>query len=114
MADLSTPAGRRATYVEYRETLEEVVTRSEQHRAAEPDCDARPMCIGGQNLLAIGKATSSDSGHPLLLVIVAVQELAEARRRLDVQRGISASLTAQIEMANERADCLRAQLDALS
>jgi hypothetical protein len=107
MKDLGDLGDRRALYLEYRGELDQIVQRSEQHRAEEPGCTAHPICIGGENLLSISER---DGGQLILMLTVAVLELAETRRRLEAQRTVSVDLAAMADRADRTHEAILEEL----
>jgi hypothetical protein len=102
------------------EMLNEIVVNHEAHMVSEPDCPARPMCIGGPSLQAIVDMTRMQPDLPFTLIIVTVQELSEARRkltetqqRLEIQRDISVSLAQENEAVGKEILELREEVERL-
>ena len=107
MKDFGDLGDRRALYLEYRGELDRIVQRSEQHRAEDPRCGGHPICIGADNLAAI---CSHDGGYKMFLLMVAVLELAETRRRLEAQRTVSIDLAAMADRADRTHEAILEEL----
>lgn len=91
-----------------------------EHRAAQPNCDGTPLCIGMVGAMLLGEQVMRDPGAPVNLIVAAVGELnrlaAEseaADRRLGVQRDMIVDATRRIEAAEGAEQALAAKVDEL-
>lgn len=119
--DYADAAYRQQVYDKHAEVIDLMVSGSEQHLAEHPDCEAQPLCIGGEQMLALATASHMDPNFSGFVVIVAVRELARARKReaaleqrLAVQRQLTSDTAKAMESADERETELRAEIEHLN
>lgn len=97
-------------YREHCASVELMVSERIAHVQEEPDCVAAPMCIGPAGMQAMMVAIASDRRFAVNALLSAIGLLAqereshaETRRRLEVQRDLTADVIAAMERAEARA-----------
>lgn len=88
---------RQVIYDQYAASLRDLVDGAIEHAGDRPTCPAAPLCIGGLAMEGLMLLFGASPDAAMLYVSVAVNELAaadrreaELRRRLEVQRGMTA------------------------
>lgn len=109
----------------YRDVVTAMVTSRRRHRDEHPDCGAAPLCLGTNAMLALSLSIADDpmfSVHTLLTCVgelsAALNNLAEAERRLEVQRAMTQDavkacdeMERRAKVAEESEQALAAELD---
>lgn len=111
---------REETYDKYAAILNNLVSTSDAHYAAEPDCGAGPLCIDGRTMAHLDAICVLQSDYAVLMISVAVREMSRLRKRLagmagrlEVQRGITASLASAVDDADRREEALNDEIQML-
>lgn len=80
--------------------LREMVAISDRHAAEVPDCPANPLCINGVQAAQVDLLTRNSPIDAFWLIVVAVLEMSQARKReVDLRGRLSIQRTATNDAA---------------
>jgi hypothetical protein len=103
---------RQAVYDQYAAILDNMIRGSEEHAGQGP-CGAEPLCIDGQTMAGLELICAMHRDYPVLMISVAVHELATARQReIDLTIRLGAKARAYLSTCT-RADAAEAEVRRL-
>lgn len=111
--EINGPEEIREIHKQHLEVINQMVQDRDRHQAERPDCGAAPMCMGPSAVMSMSLMIRTLPDFAPSVIMVAVAEISETRRRLEAQRECTAAETVRAEAAEERVRDLEARCQGL-